>query len=101
MKNAGGTAVATFSFSTPVVNPRFTLGTDGGGGTILGLLQGATVNGTYTGGIVLSNPTIQNPTTVTAIGYVTNTTAAHNGDAVYGTTAAAWNVSNYGTLKCY
>ncbi len=99
LKNSGGTAVATLSFSTPVINPQFTLGTDGSGGTILGLLQGATVTGTYTNGIVLSNPATQNPTTVTASGYVTNTTTAHNGDAVYGTTAAAWNVSNYGTLN--
>jgi hypothetical protein len=41
--------------------------------------------GTYVYGIVLSDPATQNPATVAATGYVTNTTAAYNGDAVFGT----------------
>ena len=61
LKNSGGTAVATLAFTTPVISPVFTLGTDGAGGTVLGLLQGATVNGTYANGLVLSNPTTQEP----------------------------------------
>jgi hypothetical protein len=60
---------------------------------------GTVYSGSYLSGIVLSNPTTQNPTTVAATGYVTNTTTAHNGDAVYGTNAAAWNFTNLGTIK--
>ncbi len=93
------TVVANLTLSTPITNPLFTLGTDGSGGTLIGVTTQINYTGTYTGGIVLSNPTVQNPTTVTATGYVTNTTTAHNGDAVYGTTAAAWNFTNLGTLN--
>ena len=60
---------------------------------------GTIYTGSYLSGIVLSNPATQNPATVTASGYVTNQTTAHNGDAVYGTNAAAWNFTNLGTIK--
>ena len=86
------------ALSTPIVNPVFTLGTDGSGGTVLAVVSQNDFVGTYTSGIVLSNPATQNPTTVAATGYVTNTTTAHNGDAVYGTNAAPWNFTNLGTL---
>src|SRR4029079_17498076 len=58
-----------------------------------------TLRGTYAGGIVLSTPTIQNPSTVAATGYVTNNTPNYNGDAVYGTNAAAWDFTNLGTVE--
>jgi hypothetical protein len=56
-------------------------------------------NETITTGIVLNNPATQNPATLAAGGYITNTTTVHNGDAVYGTTAGAWDFINYGTIK--
>src|SRR5438309_1577188 len=43
--------------------------------------------------------TSQNPATIVAGAYVTNNTTLQSGDAVYGSTAAAWNISNYGTIK--
>ena len=52
--------------------------------------------GTYTSGILLSNPATQNPATVAATGYVTNTASA--GIALYGEAGFAWTVSNYGTI---
>ncbi|MBV9825120.1 MAG: hypothetical protein JO001_05540, partial [Alphaproteobacteria bacterium] len=55
--------------------------------------------GTYFSGIVLSNPTVQNPTTITAGSYVTNQTTAHAGDAIYGTSAAAWRLTNSGIVN--
>src|SRR5580704_6157153 len=59
----------------------------------------ATLFGTYTTGIHLSNPTAQNPTTLASVGYITNTLARYNGDAVYGNNAAAWYFENLGTIK--
>ncbi len=93
------TVVGQLTLSTPITNPLFTLGTDGSGGTLIGVTIQADLTGTYTSGIVLSNPATQNPTTVAATGSVTNTTTAYNGDAVYGTTAALWNFTNLGTLN--
>jgi hypothetical protein len=57
-----------------------------------------TISGTTTTGIVLYNPTLQNPATLIAGAYVTNTTTAHGGDAVYGSAAAAWDLTNAGTI---
>jgi hypothetical protein len=89
-----GTVTATLAVTTPLASPLFMLGTDGAGGTLVTVIN----NSTITGGIVLSNPATQNPTTVTSAMYVTNTTPAHSGDAVYGTNAAAWNFTNNGTI---
>src|SRR5204863_1710802 len=58
----------------------------------------STYGGTITGGISLVG-TPQNPATVTASGYITNTTTLHSGDAVYGNTATAWNITNLGIIK--
>ncbi len=55
--------------------------------------------GTITTGIVLTNPTTQNPATLAAGGYVTNTKPVYLGDAVYGTIAAAWNFTNLGRIN--
>ncbi len=102
LDNSGGTQVAQPNLLTPVTNPHFTLGTDGGGGTVVGLSPtntGTIYSGTYLSGIVLSNPATQDPTTLAAGGYATNQTAAHNGDAVYGTNAAAWNFTNFGMIN--
>src|SRR5215203_5241075 len=57
-----------------------------------------TFSGTITSGIVLNVPP-ENPSTIAAGADVTNNTAANNGDAVYGTNAAAWTLSNYGTVS--
>src|SRR5713101_6656432 len=54
------------------------------------------ISTTSTTGVVLSNPTTQNPATVTSTGYVSN---FYGGDALDGTSAAAWNVTNYGTIR--
>src|SRR5438128_207938 len=57
--------------------------------------------GTYTSttsGIVLTG-TPQNPVTIVAGAYVTNSTGTHSGDAVYGNTATAWSIANFGTIK--
>src|SRR5436190_9320001 len=55
-------------------------------------------SGTITGGIFLLG-TPQNPATVTASGYITNTTTLNSGDALYGNTAAAWSITNLGRIK--
>jgi hypothetical protein len=56
--------------------------------------------GTYTNGIVLSDPATQNPVTVAATGYVTNLTGGiiHNGDAVYGAPGVSWTLTNLGKI---
>jgi hypothetical protein len=54
-----------------------------------------TIFGTVTTGVTLTTA-YQNPLSVTANSYVTNTAG---GDAVYGNTAAAWTVSNLGTIN--
>lgn len=59
--------------------------------------------GTYisstSSGVVLSNPSTQNPATVVAGAYVTNTTTLISGDGIYATPAAAWRLTNLGTIK--
>src|SRR5437870_13233382 len=54
--------------------------------------------GSTTAGITLTLAS-QNPATIVAGAYVTNDTTLQSGDAVYGSSAAAWNISNYGTIK--
>ncbi|MBV9825088.1 MAG: hypothetical protein JO001_05380, partial [Alphaproteobacteria bacterium] len=76
---------------------RFDTVNDGSGGTLVEESDDI-YSGTYRNGIVLSNPAVQNPTTITATAYVTNQTMSYAGDAVYGTNAAAWLVSNAGTI---
>jgi len=97
--NSGGTQIAQVKLTTSAVHPLFNIGTDGVGGTQFVVHSQSVFTGTYTSGIVLSNPAIQQPSTVAATGSVTNTTTAYNGDAVYGTNAAAWDFTNLGTLK--
>ena len=55
-------------------------------------MAGTIYSGTYTTGILLSNPATQRPVTVT--GKITNT-----GDAIAGTDAFAWTVNNRGTIE--
>ena len=50
-----------------------------------------------TSGIVLSLAS-QNPATIVSGATVTNTTGSHSGDGVYGSAAAAWMVTNYGSI---
>ena len=54
----------------------------------------ATFSGTYTNGIVLSNPATQNPATVTATGYLSK----YNGAALLGAAGTAWTIDNLGTV---
>jgi hypothetical protein len=54
--------------------------------------------GSTSAGVVRFNPPLQNPATIVAGAYVTNTTAADTGDAVYGTSATAWTLTNDGTV---
>ncbi len=77
----------------------FQLANDGSNGTEVQTVHSGIYAGTYTSGIVLSNPAAQNPVTVTSTGYGANNTAAYSGDAVYGTNATAWNFTNLGTIR--
>ncbi|HKS89755.1 MAG TPA: hypothetical protein VJR70_09970, partial [Stellaceae bacterium] len=51
-----------------------------------------------TAGIALGLAT-QNPAEVLPGAYVTNKTASLGGDAIYGSSAAAWTITNYGTVR--
>lgn len=93
--NDGGTVTGQVALSTPVASPHFALSADASLGTLIGLAA----PGTYANGIVLSNPLTDNPTTIPSYGYVKNESTSYNGDAVYGTTAAAWTITNYGTIN--
>ena len=62
-------------------------------------MSGTIFSGTYTNGIVLSDPATQNPATVTATGYITNTGSARA--ALYGAAGFAWTVTNYGAIEAY
>ena len=61
-------------------------------------MAGYTITGTSRS-VLLSNPATQNPATVVAGAYVTNTTTRYQGDAVYGGSAAAWNFTNLGKIN--
>jgi fibronectin-binding autotransporter adhesin len=57
--------------------------------------------GTITNGITLTIAS-QNPVYIghyLLSAYVTNATTAHYSDAIYGNSAAAWTISNYGTIR--
>lgn len=51
-----------------------------------------------TAGFFLTDPA-QNPATIAAGEYVTNTSSAFGGDAVYGSNAAIWELTNDGTIS--
>jgi len=59
-------------------------------------MSGTILSGTYSDGVVLSDPATQNPATVAASGYISNTASA--GIALYGEAGFAWSVANYGTI---
>jgi hypothetical protein len=61
-------------------------------------MAGIVITGTDTDGIVLSNPVTDDPATVNATGSVTNNTATHNYDAIYGAPGYAWSITNLGTI---
>ena len=63
-------------------------------------MTGTIFSGSYSSGIVLSDPATQNPATIAARSYVGNsgTAVAHNGDAVYGAAGTVWNLLNYGSI---
>src|SRR5947209_18234531 len=61
----------------------------------------STFSGVTTNGIVLGSGTYSNPLTVTAPGYVGNTSTpiSNHGDAIYGAAGTAWTLSNFGTIR--
>jgi hypothetical protein len=61
-------------------------------------MAGIVITGTDTDGILLINPATDDPVTVTATGSVTNQTATHNYDAIYGASGYSWTVANLGTV---
>jgi hypothetical protein len=63
------------------------------------MADGIVITGTDTDGIVLSDPATDDPATITATGSVTNQTATHNYDAIYGAPGFAWTVANLGTIQ--
>jgi Hint domain len=97
---SSGTAVASLAIYGNFVTNDFTLSSDGYGGTDIAIVgevpTGPIFGGNYTIGIVLINPLTQDPATLAPVGYVTNT---YGGDAVFGTDAAAWNFTNFGTIN--
>lgn len=98
---SGGAGSASLTMSGIIVGTRFLATSDGRGGTLIeGYMPGggSTFSGTITSGIVLSS-NVQNPASVLAGAYVTNTTANHGGIALYGSANYPWTVSNYGTLN--
>ena len=62
-------------------------------------MAGTIISGSHLTGIVLSNAATENPATIAAGGYVTNTTTAYGGDAVFGLAGTAWRVTNLGTVN--
>ena len=62
-------------------------------------MAGIVITGTDIDGIVLSNPATDDPATITATGYVTNQTATHDYDAIYGAPGYSWTVANLGTIE--
>jgi hypothetical protein len=61
--------------------------------------SGLVLTGTYLDGLVLSNPATDEPATVAATAYITNQTATHDYDAIYGAPGYAWTVTNFGTIE--
>jgi hypothetical protein len=55
-------------------------------------MAGTVYHGTYLNGIVLDNPAKQRPVTVTG------KISAKTGDAIFGNSALAWTVDNFGTI---
>ena len=62
-------------------------------------MAGIVITGTDTDGIVLSDPATDDPATVAATGYITNQTATHDYDAIYGAPGYSWTVANLGTIR--
>jgi hypothetical protein len=56
-------------------------------------VTGTIITGAHLTGIILSNPTIQNPATIAANGTVSNT-----GTALLGESRTAWIIANFGTI---
>ena len=57
-------------------------------------MAGIVITGTDTDGIVLSDPATDDPATVAATGYITNQTATHDYDAIYGAPGYSWTVAS-------
>jgi hypothetical protein len=56
--------------------------------------NGHGLSGTYTATVTLATPATQNPATIIGTGRI----SAATGSAIYGTGAAFWTISNYGTV---
>ncbi len=62
-------------------------------------MAGTIYSGTYVSGIVLSNSATQQPATIASGAYISNNLGpSYSGDAVYGKSGTAWNVTNNGTV---
>jgi len=59
--------------------------------------MGITYSGTYSTGIVLSDPATQKPVTITTTGKIFDSAA--DSAALYGTGIAPWTVENFGTIE--
>ncbi len=57
-----------------------------------------TFSGSHTTGIVLKTPIVTNPVTIASGAYVNSFSPSYSGDAVYGKSGTAWNVTNNGTI---
>src|SRR5579863_5366394 len=55
--------------------------------------------GTYTTTQVLSNPTLDNPATVTATGIIDVNSTIANTVGLYGSAGTAWTITNLGTVE--
>ncbi|HEX3860168.1 MAG TPA: Ig-like domain-containing protein [Stellaceae bacterium] len=94
-----GGAVDTLTLIDVAAHTDFVTADDGNGGTLVEAqaLPANIFNGTYTNGIVLSNPVLQNPAVLTSTAQVSIGGSSYN-RAVYGESVAAWTVTNYGTV---
>ncbi len=57
-----------------------------------------TFSGSHLNGIVLNTASVTNPVTIAHGAYVNSFSPSYSGDAVYGKSGTAWNVTNNGTI---
>jgi Hint domain len=94
--SSGGTAVQTLAFAGQFKTSDFELSPDGSEGTNVTLSQptGHVLSGSYDHTLLLTNPTQQNPMTLTS----TATLVASAGDGVLGASGTDWTLTNAGTI---
>lgn len=62
-------------------------------------MTGETLTGTYDAGVTLSNPSAQNPATLTGAITIANGTDAASGTALFGGGTYSWSFANQGTVS--